>query len=96
MTALTNNKDLPAPTPSLAQVTAAVDEVEKSNDEVQAVRAAAKAKTGALTQQEAALDRTLTQLAAYLESVCGDDEAKTAGAVMQTRAPRSAGATWPR
>jgi hypothetical protein len=90
VTALTNNKDFTAPQPPLAQVTAAIDVVEQLNNDVQATRAAAKAKTSELNQQEAALDRVLTQLAAYVESVSGDDEAKIISAGMEARAPRSA------
>ena len=90
VTALTDNKDFTAPQPPLAQVTAAVDAVEQLNNDVQAARATARAKTSELNQQETALDRTLTQLAAYVESVSGDDEAKIASAGMQARAQRSA------
>jgi Fibronectin type III domain len=90
VTALTENSNFPAPNPPLAQVSTAIDKVEQLNDDVQAARAAAKAKTSELNQQEAALDRTLTQLAAYVESVGGDDEAKIISAGMETRAARSA------
>ena len=89
VTALTDNKNFPAPNPSLAQVTTDIDAVEHRNNEVQAKRAAAKAATSELYQTEAALDRTLTQLAAYVESVSGDDEVKINSAGLETRAPRS-------
>src|SRR5438045_9539448 len=81
--ALTDNKDFTTPNPPLAQVTAAIDAVAQLNDDVQAARAAAKAKTSELNQQEATLDRALTQLAAYVESVGGDDEAKLISAGME-------------
>ena len=45
VTALTGNKDFTTPNPSLAQVTAAIDAVAQLNDDVQAARAAARAKT---------------------------------------------------
>ena len=89
VTALTDNKNFPAPKPSLAQVTTDIDAVEQRNNEVQAKRAAAKAATSELYQTEAVLDRTLTQLAAYVESVSGDDEVKINSAGLETRAPRS-------
>src|SRR5438045_7473770 len=88
--ALTDNKDFSTPTPPLAPVTAAIDAVAQLNDDVQAARAAARAKTSELNQQETALDRVLSQLAAYVESASGDDEAKIISAGMETRAARSA------
>src|SRR2546423_15434577 len=74
--ALTDNKNFTAPNPTLEQVTAAIAAVEQLNDDVQAARAEAKVKTSELNQQEATLDRIMTQLAAYVESVSGNDEAK--------------------
>lgn len=85
VTALTGNANFTTPNPPLAQVTAAIDAVEHMYDDVQAARAAAKAKTSELYKHEGTLDRVLTQLAAYVESVGGEDEAKLRSAGMETR-----------
>jgi Fibronectin type III domain len=89
VTAVTNNAHFPTPNPPLTQVSAAIDAVEQLNNEVQAMRAAAKAKTSELYQQESVLDRTLAQLAAYVESVSGGDDAKINSAGLDVRAQRS-------
>ena len=72
--ALTDNTNFTAPHPPLAQVTAAIEELEAASNAVQAARQDAKAKTAAQKASEEALDRMVMQLVAHVESVAGDDE----------------------
>src|SRR5437588_12419922 len=72
--ALTGNPNFAAPHPPLAQVTAAINELEAASNAVQAARQEAKAKTAAQHDKEEALDRMVTQVVAHVESVAGDDE----------------------
>jgi hypothetical protein len=90
VTALTGNTNFETPHPALATVTGVINNVEQINADVQAARAAARMKTSELTESEATLDRILTQLASYVESVSGGDEAMIASAGMTTRAQPSA------
>jgi hypothetical protein len=79
------------PSPSLASITTAINELEQAATETQEARQAAKAKTSAQNQKEDVLDKLMSQLAAYVESVAGDNEELVRRAGMDTRA--SAGAS---
>lgn len=92
--ALTGNPDFPTPTPPLASVTTATNDLDTATGAAQASRQEAKAKTTDQNDKEDVLDKLLTQLAAYVESVAGDDQKKIQGAGMDTRAP-SVSATEP-
>jgi Fibronectin type III domain len=74
VTALTGNPTFPTPSPSLASITAAATALTTADTEVQAARQTAKEKTNARNQKEDALDTLLNQIAAYVESVGGDDQ----------------------
>ena len=71
--ALTDNPNFNNPHPPLAQVTAAINELEAASNAAQAARQEAKARTAAQHSKEEALDKMLTQLVAHVESVAGDD-----------------------
>jgi hypothetical protein len=71
--ALTDNPNFNAPHPPLAQVTAAIDELETASNAAQAARQEAKARTAAQNAKEDALDKIMTQLVAHVESIAGDD-----------------------
>ena len=85
--ALTGNTSFPTPSPALVVVTGTTNELNTAYGEAQAARQTAKEKTSAQNQKEDALDRVLTQLAAYVESVAGSNEQLILSAGMDTRAP---------
>ena len=95
VTALTGNPNFTAPHPPLAQVTAAINELEAASNAAQAARQEAKARTAAQNSKEEALDRILTQLVAYVESIAGDDEQLIMSAGLDVRAPSTAGTAPP-
>jgi hypothetical protein len=74
--AMKDNPDFPTPVPPLAEILAAANELETAAAETIAARQAAKAKTTAQNNKEAALARLLTQEAGYVEAAAGDDEEK--------------------
>ena len=87
--AMTGNDNFQSPQPTLAQVTAAINELDSAYLSAQTARQDAKNKTAAQNQKEDALDSVLTQLASYVESVSGGDEAKITSAGMEVRAPQT-------
>jgi hypothetical protein len=72
VTSITGNPDFPTPTPSLASITTAATDLENAIAAAQAARQDAKTKTTDQNDKESFLDRLLTQLAAYVESVASD------------------------
>ena len=60
--ALTGNSHFPTPHPPLAEVTAAINELEAANTAAQAARQEAKTRTAALNTKEDALDQFMTKL----------------------------------
>jgi hypothetical protein len=84
--ALTGNASFATPSPSLANITAATNDLSTAYSDAQAARQAAKEKTSAQNQKEDALDQLLTQLAAYVESVAGNSEQLILSAGMDMRA----------
>ena len=84
--ALTANPDVPTPTPALAGVNTATSDVDTAAAAAQASRQDAKTKTTDQTNKEDVVDRLLTQLAAYVESVAGDNQKMIQGAGMDTKA----------
>ena len=88
--ALTGNPNFTAPHPPLAQVTAAINELEAASNAAQAARQEAKAKTAAQKASEEALDRMVTQLVAHVESVAGDNQQLILSAGLDVRAAATA------
>jgi len=86
VTSLTGNTDFPTPSPALANVTTAANELEAASRDAQAARQTAKEKTSIQNQKEDVLDQLLTQLAAYVESVAGSNEQLILSAGMDMRA----------
>jgi len=84
--ALTGNTSFPTPSPSLAGVTSAANDLNAAYTAAQAARQTAKEKTSDQNQKEDTLDRVLTQLAAYVESVAGGNEQLILSAGMDMRA----------
>ncbi|MDX6383379.1 MAG: hypothetical protein QOK48_952 [Blastocatellia bacterium] len=85
--AMTGNANFPTPQPTLAMAKTVTDELEAAQQDQQAAKRTAEAKTAARNDKEDIFDRTFTQLAAHVESVAGDDEQKIKSAGMDTRAP---------
>jgi hypothetical protein len=83
--ALTGNSKFPTPSPALAVVTTSINEAESAAAEAQQARQTAKEKTSIQNQKEEALERLVSQLAAYVESVAGDDPQLILSAGMDTR-----------
>jgi hypothetical protein len=82
---ITDNADFPHPTPELAVVTAALNDLETAAAATQAARQEAKTKTSIQNEKELAVDGLLGQLAAYVESVAGSNEALVRSAGMDTK-----------
>jgi len=85
--ALRDNPAFANPMPALSVIARAIDDLETTHTETLAIRQAAKTNTSARNQREDALDRLMTQLAAYVESVGGANEELIRSAGMDTRAP---------
>lgn len=87
VTSLTGNPSFPTPSPTLANITSAMNELKTAADETQAATQTRKEKTSIQAQKEDALDQLLTQAAAYVESVAGSNEQMILSAGMDMRAP---------
>ena len=85
VTALTGNSGFPTPNPALASVTSAINKLDTSYAEAQAARQEAKAKTSQQNKDEDELEQIISRLAAYVESVGGDDETLIQSAGMDTK-----------
>ena len=89
VTSMTDNKNFPNPTPPLTEVTAALDALEEAFAQMQASRAKVTALTVTQENAEAKLDQTLTQVAAYVESVAGRDDTLITSVGMELKASPS-------
>lgn len=85
VTAMTGNPDFTTPHPTLAQVTAVADDLDTAFSDAQAARQTAQTKTSVMHDKEDSLEAVLRQLAAYVESVAGDDESKILSAGISVR-----------
>lgn len=83
--ALTGNANFTSPHPPLAQVTAAINELEAAANAAQAARQEAKARTAAQHAKEEILDQLLTQLVAHVESIAGSDQGLIMSAGLDVR-----------
>ena len=81
-TKLTGNADMPMPSPTIAVITAARLTLENS---IAAALDGGKAATFAKNQAEEAMDIIITQVAGYVQSQAGADEAKILGAGFDVR-----------
>jgi hypothetical protein len=84
-TALTGNPNFPSPQPTLAQVTAAANDLEGAANTAQVARQQAKTATSKRDALEEVLNTMMGQLAAHVESISGDDETKILSAGMDVR-----------
>ena len=92
---MTGNANFPKPSPSLVSITTAANELKTAFAEAQAARQTQKEKTAAQNDKEELLDQLLTQEAAFVESVAGNDEQIILSAGMDVRAAAVASTTPP-
>jgi len=85
--ALTGNPDFPTPTPTLAMLTTVTDDLATAYQEQEVAKQQAAMKTAAKNEREDVFDRTFAQIAAYVESVAGDNQTLIRSAGMSTRSP---------
>lgn len=85
ITSITGNPNFPTPTPTLAAATSATNGLETSAATVQTTKAKLKTDFSDQNEKEDFLDKIMTQLAAYVESVAGDDETMIHSAGMDTK-----------
>ena len=90
VTAMTNNPTFTTPHPPLAEVTTAVDELEKASASVQATKSELNTRMATQQGAETKVDQALSQLGSYVESVAGKDDGIVTSAGMETKASRSA------
>ena len=87
--AMTNNANFPNPSPAIADVTTAVDDLEKAFASVQTAKSEVATRVGVQDNAQAKVDQILTQLAGYVESVAGRDGTLITSAGMETRSAAS-------
>src|SRR5947207_1322940 len=87
--AMTGNPKFPTPNPPLTTVTTALNDLEGATNDAQSGRQEAKAKTAIQNDKDDTVDGLMSQLAGYVESVAGGDEAIIRSAGMDTKAPPS-------
>jgi hypothetical protein len=86
VTALTANPNFPVPTPALANITSAANDLKTAADDVQATRQLGKEKTAIQNQKEAVLDQLLAQSGSYVAAIAGIDEQLILSAGFDVRA----------
>ena len=85
VSALTGNSSFTTPHPTLAQLTAGADDLETAYSDVQTARQTAQTKNSVMRDKEDGLEKLLKQIAAYIESVGGDDESVVLSAGVEVR-----------
>ena len=90
VTAMTNNASFTNPQPALTDITTAVDDLEKTFASVQAAKSEVTTRVVTQDGAETKLDQALTQLAGYVESIAGKNDAVITSAGMETKSSRSA------
>lgn len=87
---LDGNPNFTTPSPTLAVVTSATDDLEAAHAAVQSSKQKLKTDVSDQNDKEDAFDKIMSQLAGYVQSVAGDDEQKILSAGMDTKAAKSA------
>jgi len=90
VTAITGNSSFANPTPPLATITGAVNDLNAAYTTTQASKQAVKTAVADQSAKEDSLDQLISQCASYVESVAGTDETLVNSAGMDTKAPPSA------
>lgn len=86
VTKMTGNSLFPTPQPPLSVLTAGADALEQAENEAQAARQEAKAKTTIRNNKEDDLGRLVTQAVGYVTAISGGDEEIIQSAGMDVRA----------
>jgi hypothetical protein len=86
---MTNNTNFSNPHPSLSDVTASLSTLEQAHTLLQTAKADVKAKSTAQEDAESKVNRILAQLAAYVESIAGNDETIITSAGLEAKVARS-------
>lgn len=89
VTAMTNNASFPSPNPPLTDITSLLDELAQAYALVQAAKSEITTRVVNQDNTSGRLDQALTQLAGYVESVAGRNDALITSAGMETKAARS-------
>lgn len=89
VTAMTNNANFPSPSPPLTEITSVLDELGEAFSLVQSAKSEVATRVVNQDHVEARVDQALTQLAGYVESVAGKNEALITSAGMEAKAPPS-------
>jgi hypothetical protein len=74
VSSLTGNPHFTTPHPPLAQITSSADALDEAFADVQTAKQTVLTKNSILRERNDELDSQLRQLAAYIESISGDDE----------------------
>jgi Fibronectin type III domain len=90
VTAMTNHPSFPTPSPSLTDITAALEELDKAFAEVQAARSDVTTRVVAQDDAEVKVDQMLTQIGGYVESIAGKDDKLISSAGMETKSTPTA------
>jgi len=90
VTAMTNNANFSNPHPPLSEIATSINTLEQTYASLLSAKADAKAKASAQEDAEAKVDQGLSQLAAYVESIAGNDAKIVTSAGLETKASRSA------
>lgn len=90
VTAMTNNSSFPNPNPPLPDMTSALEGLAQAFAAVQSARSDVTTKVASQDNAESKVDQMLTQLASYVESVAGKDDALITSIGIETKASRSA------
>jgi hypothetical protein len=85
--AMTGNSSFPTPTPTLAEVTAALDALEQANADALEARALSKQRTAKLEEREEVVIDEVMRLVGYVDSASGGKEEVILSAAMDVRAP---------
>jgi hypothetical protein len=92
---MTGNANFPTASPPLVALTTAANELRTAYSDAQAARQTQKEKTATQNAKEDLLDQLLTQEAAFVESVAGNNEEIVLSAGMDVRASNAASTTPP-
>jgi hypothetical protein len=83
---MTGNAKFPAPVPTLAAITTAVNSLETAYE---GSRDGGKSKTALVNVQSAALNTLMSQLTAYVQQASGGDEITILSSGMEVKAPKT-------
>jgi hypothetical protein len=89
---MTNNPNFTKPQPTLAEVTAAADDLDAAYDHYQIAKQAVATTLNIMREKEDILERLMRQEAAYVESVGGDDDKIILSAGMSVRSAATSSA----